>query len=119
MAAACKLILLLSCLAEAGDLLANRWSFLYSQALASLNRGEVESARRIAEPAYDYWSRATGSPWHWPFRLVFAETLLEQGRASEAAPLLEGHAPTADREARRLVDAAFIEYRSRDHAGAL
>jgi CHAT domain-containing protein len=119
MATACRLILLLSCLAEAGDLLANRWTFLYNQAIASLNRGEVESAGRIAGPAYHYWSRATGSPWHWPFRLVFAESLMEQDRTREAAPLLEGHAPAADWEARRLVDAAFIKYRGRDHSGAL
>lgn len=118
MATARSLILLLLCLIEAGDLPANRWANLYTQASEELNRGDSESARRTADAAYRNWRGTPGSNWHWPFRLILAESLIEQDRMAEAAVLLEGPAPNAAWEARRLVGIAFIKYRGRDNDGA-
>lgn len=119
MATARALIPLLLCLIEAGDLPVNRWADLYTQASQQLNRGNSESAGKTAEPAYRYWRGDPRSYWYWPFRLILAESLLEQDRMAEAAPLLEGSVPNAAWEARRLVGIAFIKYRARDHDEAL
>lgn len=114
MATASGVILLVLCLIEAGDLQANRWASLYTEASQQLNRGDSESASKTAEPAYRQWRAAPGSYWHWPFRLLLAESLIEQDRMAEAAPLLDGSAPNASWEARRLAGIAFIKYRGRN-----
>jgi len=118
MATARVVIPLLLCFIQAGDLQPNRWADLYAEASRQLNHGDSESAGRTAEPAYHFWRVAPASDWYWPFRLIFAESLLEQDRMAEATPLLDGPAPNAAWEARRLVGIAFIEFRARDNDGA-
>lgn len=112
------IILLVLCLIESGDLPVNRWGNLYVQAGQQFNRGNFESAREAAGLGYRYWQRTPGARWYWPFRLILAESLIEQDRMAEAMPLLEGSAPNAAWEARRLVGIAFIKFRERNNDGA-
>lgn len=116
--AAALIVLLAFCILQAGDSPANRWARIYGQALQQFNRGDFDSAWKTAEPSYQYWRNRTDAPWHWPFRLLLAESLIEQDRMGEALPLLQGAAPSAAWEARRLVGMAFVKYRDRKHEAA-
>ncbi len=118
MAPACKLILLVFCLIEAGGLQANRWGLLYDEALENFNLGNFKSAEATAGQAYQYWKNEPGSRWRWPFQLLLAESLIEDDQLDDASRLLAGHAPTAAWEARRLVGIAFINFRHKDRPAA-
>jgi tetratricopeptide (TPR) repeat protein len=113
-----ELIVLLLLVVEAGDVSANRWAQLYNRALQQFNRGDFDSSGKTVEPAWQTWQGAAGSEWYWPFRLLLAESRIEQDRLKEATPLLAGAAPSAAWEARRLVGLAFIQYRERNHGEA-
>ncbi len=118
MAPAAKLILFVICLIEAGDLQANRWGILYRQAFESFDRGDFASAKSIAERAYRHWQTSPGSRWYWPFRLILAESLIEDDQLVQASPLLTTRAPAPGWEARRLVAIAFVDFRNKDHVAA-
>ncbi len=110
MAALSLIILLAFCFVEGGDAGGDRWADIYARAMEQFNRGDFESTRKAAEPAYGFWHDPQ-SRWHWPFRLLLAESLMNQGRLAESAPLLQDHAPLPQWEARRLVGIAFVDYR--------
>src|SRR5262245_1126380 len=113
-----ELIPLLLLVVQAGDISANRWAQIYSRALRQFNRGDFDSTARIVDPAWQTWQGVANGEWYWPFRLLLAESRIEQDRIAEATPLLAGTAPSAPWEARRLVGLAFIRYRERNHDGA-
>jgi CHAT domain-containing protein len=112
MATAGFIIPLLFFLIQAADQAVDRWPNLYSQALEEYNRGNFNAARQTAEWAYVTWRTSPQSEWHWPFRLLLAESLIEWDHTAEALPLLSNKAPTPAFEARRLVALAFIRYRT-------
>src|SRR5215475_13865115 len=97
-----KLIFLfpLVLLLEAGDIAPNGWTELYAQALRQFNRGDFDSVAKLAEPAWHSWTATPDSPWHWKFKLLLAESRLEQDRLSDAMPLLDTAAPSPEWEAR-------------------
>lgn len=116
--AAAILILVCLCFLQAGDPRSDRWAGLYKEASQQLDRGDFEGARSTADRAYRHWSGSAPSSWHWPFRLILAESLIEQDRAEEALPLLEERAPLTALEARRLADMALVKLREKDLGAA-
>jgi CHAT domain-containing protein len=102
-------------LVQAADRAGDPWPNLYSRALEQYNRGNFNAARGAVAPAYAAWRSAPDSEWHWPFRLLLAESLTEADQTAEALPLLNRKAPKPAWEARRLVNLAFLSFRaSRD-----
>ena len=111
MASSYLIIPLVFFLIQAADQAADRWPNLYSQALEQYNRGNFNVALAYVAPAYRSWKNSPQSQWHWPFRLLLAESLTEADRTAEALPLLDPKAPKPAWEARRLADLAFIDLR--------
>ena len=111
MAALSLILLLVFCCVEGGGARQDRWANLYDRALAQFNHGDFEAARKTVQPAYLSWDDPK-SHWHWPFRLLLAESLMNQGRLRESAELLQDRAPRPEWEARRLVGIAFIDFRN-------
>src|SRR5262245_39952684 len=66
---------------------------MYRQATDSIKRGDFKTAQAVAEKGSTTWQDKPQSPWHWKYRLLLAESLIELGRAKDALPLLETKPP--------------------------
>lgn len=84
---------------------------LYRQAEARRRRWDLDGAQRLAGRGFRVWRGRTGSDWHWRFRLLQAEILLERGQTGSALPLLAGRAPGGELEARRRMNLATADFR--------
>jgi CHAT domain-containing protein/Tfp pilus assembly protein PilF len=61
----------------------------YADAIAAIRRGNFKLAQALAEQGNAAWNNAPQSSWHWKYRLVLAEALLNVGRAKDAPALLD------------------------------
>src|SRR5262245_30855498 len=66
---------------------------LYLQAVDSIKRGDFKNAQAVAEQGNATWQNKPQSPWHWKYRVLLAESLIELGRSKDAVPLLETKPP--------------------------
>lgn len=62
---------------------------LYEQAEYQQRFGNLTTAAQTASHGYELWKHDPASPWHWKFRLLYAQSLTARGRHREALPLLE------------------------------
>src|SRR5262249_22297843 len=71
---------------------------IYRQSETLWRRGEVQEAIEVADRAWRRWRNEPASEWHWKFRLLEAELLLNQGSAARALALLEspGSSPPSE-----------------------
>jgi CHAT domain-containing protein len=67
----------------------------YNNAVAAIRRGDFKRAQALASEGNDEWKDRPQSAWHWKYRLVLAEALLNVGLAKDA-PLLLAPEPAAD-----------------------
>src|ERR1043166_9175256 len=65
----------------------------YNDATAAIRRGDFKSALNLAEQGNARWNDRPQSAWHWKYRVVLAEALLNVGRAKEAPGLLAPEPP--------------------------
>jgi CHAT domain-containing protein/Flp pilus assembly protein TadD len=107
-------LLLALCLLSPGDHSATDWAALYRTAQAFYSQADFDSSGRCSERGYDYWRTRSNSNWHWQFRLLLAENLLEMEQSDRAEALLQGAAIAPDLEKRRLSDLGILQYRRRD-----
>jgi CHAT domain-containing protein len=80
---------------------------LYREADALRRRGVVLEAIAVADRGWQDWKSQPGTEWHWKFRLLKAELLLNQGSVAEARVLIEaggGTPPSGELNARYLAD---------------
>src|SRR5579864_2802941 len=80
---------------------------LYRESDALRRRGVVLKAIAIADRGWQVWKSQPGAEWHWKFRLLKAELLLNQGWVAPARELLEGDGkapPPGELNARYLAD---------------
>jgi CHAT domain-containing protein len=66
----------------------------YSDAMTAIRRGDFKFAQSLAEQGNTDWKDRPQSPWHWKYRVVLAEALLNVGRAKDVPPLLEPLPPS-------------------------
>ena len=62
---------------------------VFGQATQLRQRGDLQQALALAERGFAQFQNNTNSEWYWKFRLLKAEVLLTQGKASEGAKLLQ------------------------------
>jgi tetratricopeptide (TPR) repeat protein len=67
---------------------------LYREADALRRRGVVLEAIAVADRGWQPWKNQPGAEWHWKFRLLKAELLLNQGLGTQARELLEARGET-------------------------
>jgi CHAT domain-containing protein len=80
---------------------------LYRESDALRRRGVVLDAIALADRGWLEWKSQPGAEWHWKFRLLKAELLLNQGMAAQARELLEAGGktpPPGELNARYLAD---------------
>src|SRR5579859_3329944 len=80
---------------------------LYRRAETLRYRGFTKQAVEVADRGWRQWTSKPGDEWHWKFRLLKAELLLNQRTTSQALELLDGAgaAPPSDElKARYLAD---------------
>jgi CHAT domain-containing protein len=80
---------------------------LYGQAETLRRRGFTKQAVEAADQGWRQWISKPGAEWHWKFRLLKAELLLNQRSAPQALELLEGAGvspPSDELKARYLAD---------------
>ena len=80
---------------------------LYRGSDALRRRGVVLEAIAVADRGWQQWKSQPGAEWHWKFRLLKAELLLNQGWVAQARELLEfgGETPSSsDLKARYFAD---------------
>jgi CHAT domain-containing protein len=87
---------------------------LYRKAQTFYAQADFDSSSRCSERGYEYWRTRSDSNWHWQFRLLLAENLLEVEHYDRAEALLKDAAITPDLEKRRLADLGILQYRRRD-----
>ncbi|MGH9657621.1 MAG: tetratricopeptide repeat protein, partial [Bryobacteraceae bacterium] len=83
---------------------------LYDRAEALRRRGDLKPALELARRGVTRFHSPAQSQWHWPFRLLAAEILLDQRDAPACLDILEtppGPAPAAALEARRLAATGY------------
>src|SRR5262249_58124907 len=70
---------------------------LYRQSEALWRYGDIEKAIDVADHGWRQWKNEPAAEWHWKFRLLEAELLLNQGSAARALALLQegGGAPSS------------------------
>jgi tetratricopeptide (TPR) repeat protein len=107
------IVVVISALGLVGDASPCAWDALYADTVASLNHGDFEAARGLAQSAFKRWAARPDSVRHWQFRLALAESLLELNRLDEAAALLRERSSLKPFEARRLADCAYRALRLR------
>src|SRR2546426_12793554 len=72
---------------------------LYRQSEALRRRGRIRQAMEIADRGWRQWQNQPVAEWHWKFRLLKAELLLNQGSRPQATDLMEvggGSPPTGE-----------------------
>jgi CHAT domain-containing protein len=87
---------------------------LYRKAEALRRRGLIRPAMEIADRGWRHWQNQPVAEWHWKFRLLEAELLLNQGSTVRARELLQMAAsslPTGELYVRYLSD---LGYATRD-----
>ena len=84
---------------------------LYRQAEARRRQWDLDSAGRLARRGLKGWSARAAPEWHWRFRLLSAEILLERGETKAALPLLTGDAPSRQLQARLEMNLATACFR--------
>ena len=103
------------CRSEAAEQAYRRTWSLYAS--GNLPRAASDCTRNAA-----LWTDRR-SPWFWKFRLLDAEILTAQGKAAEAAALLNDAVPPGPElgqlEVRRLVDQATLKADRKDEANAI
>jgi CHAT domain-containing protein len=80
---------------------------LYREAEALWRHGAAQKAIEAADKGWRQWRNRPASEWHWKFRLLEAEFLLNEESAAQALALLEaggGEPPTGELGARYLAD---------------
>jgi CHAT domain-containing protein/tetratricopeptide (TPR) repeat protein len=80
---------------------------LYRESDALRRRGVVLEAIEVADRGWRQWQSQPEAEWHWKFRLLKAELLLNQGRVAPARELLEADGkapPPGELNARYLAD---------------
>ena len=80
---------------------------IYRESDALRRRGVVLEAIAVADRGWQQWKSQPGTDWHWQFRLLKAELLLNQGWVAQARELLEAGGKTplsAELKARYLAD---------------
>jgi CHAT domain-containing protein len=112
------LLLALCALSVTGDRSPVAWEAVYRQARSQYDNSDFDGARRLAQRGYDYWRASVESRWHWQFRFLLAESLLELDKLKNADALLRDRPADLEFEARRLADRAFLLYRLRDFSTA-
>jgi CHAT domain-containing protein len=83
---------------------------LYRDAVALWKRGLVSQATAVADRGWQQWKGQPSAEWHWKFRLLEAELLLNPSSLARALALLEGAAgapPSTELKARYLADLGF------------
>ena len=68
----------------------------YKAAISYCRDGDFETSLAVAHRAARKWKLQPHSEWHWRFRLLEAEVLLEQNRAARIDVLLDDRAELAE-----------------------
>jgi CHAT domain-containing protein/Tfp pilus assembly protein PilF len=109
-----RFLLALCVLPVSGDLARESPEDLVSSVRQNFARANFDAARQGAQRGYDRWRNRPDTPWHWEFRLLLAESLLELDRLKEVPRLLSTEPQDAVRRGRYHADLAFLHYRRRD-----
>jgi tetratricopeptide (TPR) repeat protein len=72
----------------------------YQLAVSKFRQGALDEGLAQVRRADAFWHRRPDSEWHWRFRLLEAEILLEQADLSGAQSLLENHVQACRKHAR-------------------
>jgi len=91
--------LLLACSHSPGE--------LYRESESLWRRGAISEATQVAERGWQQWKNQPAAEWHWKFRLLKAELLLNDNSSPRALELLQGGGgehPPAELKARYLAD---------------
>src|SRR5436190_2209964 len=91
--------LLLACRQSSSD--------LYRESEALWRRGVMSQAVAVADRGWQQWKGQPTAEWHWKFRLLEAELLLNSSLSVRALELLErpgGAPPNSELNARYLAD---------------
>ncbi|MCC6858104.1 MAG: CHAT domain-containing protein [Bryobacterales bacterium] len=82
---------------------------LYLRAERTHRQGRLAEALQLARNGFKSWEKQPGSEWHWKFRLLTAEILMDSGAAPQAQLLLEGEGdpPSPLLQARRRLAEAY------------
>ncbi|HZT39333.1 MAG TPA: CHAT domain-containing protein [Bryobacteraceae bacterium] len=107
-------ILIALCLIYAGDRSPTDWDAIYATAHSCYAKADFQASSRLAQRGYEYWQTRADSKWHWEFRLLLFESLLELEHYNGADQLLGATACTPELEKRRLADLGILQYRRRE-----